>query len=105
MKLLIFLGESGGILSWEILRFWKSKNAFPAILGALFCKFSQYFGKYFILILAFGVSFAKYIRIYVGIYTAEINHHITTSKEFNEKTKQQLRTIYITCMHYNNVNI
>ena len=73
--------------------------------GHFSANFPQYFGKYFTLILAFGVSFAKYIRIYVGIYTAEINHHITTSKEFNEKTKQRLITIYITCMHYNNVNI
>ena len=52
--------------------------------------------------MAFGVSFARYIKIYVSIYSAGIDYHITT---FNEKTMQRLITFYITIMHYNNFKI
>ena len=100
-----FLGSWGAYSPGKFWDFVSLKPHFLQFWGHFSANFHQYFGKYFIIILAFGVTFARYIRIYVGIYTAEIIHHITTSKEFNEKTKQLLITIYINACHYNNVNI
>ena len=75
MKLLIFLGESRAYSPGTFWDLGSLKTHFLQFWGHFSANFPEYFGKYFIFILAFGVRFTRYIRIYVGIYTAEINHH------------------------------